>query len=389
MKKTIFSFAVLLVSAGIQAQSVDDVLRSVETNNVELKALQKGNEAATLEMKQQNALEDFSVEYSPFFNGEVSGVTSSELVVKQGFDFPTLYGARRKENRLQGEVLDMQYRMARRDVLLAAKQACIGIIHLNKQKELLAERKRVADELLVFFTEKFDNGDATSLELNKVKMDRMTLETELANAETERMKLVRQLQTLNGGKSIQLETTDYPQIRTESYESMYERAASSDWSVKSAQAAVRAAEQGVKVNKQGILPKLEIGYRRNTDGDDANNGFLIGGSIPLFSNRGRVKTAKAKYEEAQMKQNDAQIRAELSARALVDEVVRLRAAADAYDVPLMRQTLQLLRTALENGQISVTDYFVETDGVYRNMLAQMAVENQYQSVLADVLKNDL
>lgn len=68
---------------------------------------------------------------------------------------------------------------------------------------------------------------------------------------------------------------------------------------------------------------------------------------------------------------------------------RLDATMKSYDVPLMRQTLDLLRKAVESGEISVTDYYVEADNVYRNMQAYMDIERQYQGVIADVTKNDL
>ena len=38
--------------------------------------------------------EELSVEYSPFFAKGIDGMASSELVVTQGFDFPTLHAAR-------------------------------------------------------------------------------------------------------------------------------------------------------------------------------------------------------------------------------------------------------------------------------------------------------
>ena len=129
--------------------------------------------------------------------------------------------------------------------------------------------------------------------------------------------------------------------------------------------------------------------RRNTDVDDASHGFLIGGSIPLFANKNKVKSAKARHAEAQMKQTEARIKAESATRALVDEMRQLRAAADAYDLPLMRQTLSLLRTAVDNGELSVTDYYSEADGVYRNMQTYLDIERQYQGVVADVMKNEL
>lgn len=389
MKSTILTIAAFVAATSLQAQSLTDVLASVERNNTELKALQKGNEAARLDLKQANNLEGLSVEYSPFFNSAARGIASSELVVTQGFDFPTLYGARRKAARLQGEAIDMQYRTARRDILLGAKQLCLDLIHMNKRRALLDGRRRAADELLAMYTEKYDGGEATAIELNKVKMERMNLETELAQAEGDRAAALQQLRAINGGQPIECTDTLYPPLPAGGYEAMYAQAVSADLPAMAAEAAVKAAEQDVKVNRQGWMPKLEIGYRRNTDGTDASNGFLIGGSIPLFANKHKVKAAKARQEEARMMHDDARIKAEAAARTAVADMTRLRRSMAAYDMPLMRQTLALLRTAVENGELSVTDYCVEADNVYRNMLTYIGLERQYHGAAAELTKNEL
>ncbi len=389
MRTIIIAAIALAATASIKAQDINTVLKSIEQNNVELKALQKGNEAAGIEIKSQNTLEDLSIEYSPFFQNNVSGIASSELVITQGFDFPTLYGARKKAGKLQRNVLDMQYQTARRDILLNAKKLCLDIINYNKQKQLLQERRKNADELLAMFKVKFDNGEATSLELNKIKLDRMNLETELVQADTKHANALQQLQALNGGLPIEVNMTEYPTVPADNDQTMYEKAVATDWNVRTAQASVLAAEQDVKVNKQSWIPKLEIGYRRNTDGDMASNGFLVGGSIPLFSSKNKVKIAKARQSEAVMQHANARINAENSARALVNQMKQLKASVDAYDVPLMRQTLKLLRTAVENGEISVTDYYVEAEGIYKNMVTYMDIERQYQDVVTEIYKNDL
>lgn len=389
MRTIIIAAIALAATANIKAQDINAVLKSIEQNNVELKALQKGNEAAGIEIKSQNTLEDLSIEYSPFFQSKVSGIASSELVITQGFDFPTLYGARKKAGKLQRNVLDMQYQTARRDILLNAKKLCLDIINYNKQKQLLQERRKNADELLAMFKVKFDNGEATSLELNKIKLDRMNLETELVQADTKHANALKQLQALNGGLPIEVNMTEYPAVPADNDQTMYEKAVATDWNVRTAQASILAAEQDVKVNKQSWIPKLEIGYRRNTDGDMASNGFLVGGSIPLFSSKNKVKIAKARQSEAVMQHANARINAENSARALVNQMKQLKASVDAYDVPLMRQTLKLLRTAVENGEISVTDYYVEAEGIYKNMVTYMDIERQYQDVVTEIYKNDL
>ena len=389
MRTIIIAAIALAATASIKAQDINAVLKSIEQNNKELQALRKDNEAATAEIKSQNNLEDPSVEYSPFFRRGASGVASSELVITQGFDFPTLYGARKKAGKLQRNVLDMQYQTARRDILLNAKKLCLDIINYNKQKQLLQERRKNADELLAMFKVKFDNGEATSLELNKIKLDRMNLETELVQADTKHANALQQLQALNGGLPIEVNMNEYPAVPADNDQTMYEKAVATDWNVRTAQASILAAEQEVKVNKQSWIPKLEIGYRRNTDGDMASNGFLVGGSIPLFSSKNKVKIAKARQSEAVMQHANARINAENSARALVNQMKQLKASVDAYDVPLMRQTLKLLRTAVENGEISVTDYYVEAENIYKNMTTYMDIERQYQDVVTEIYKNEL
>lgn len=389
MKKIILAAMAFAAVVSAKAQDINAVLKSVEQNNMELKALLKGNEAADIENKSQNTLEDLSIEYSPFFQSETSGIASSELVITQGFDFPTLYGARKKAGQLQRNVLDMQYQTARRDILVNAKKLCLDIINYNKQKQLLQERRKNADELLAMFELKFKNGDATSLELNKIKLDRMNLETELVQADTKHANAMQQLQAFNGGQPIEVNMTEYPQAPADDEVTMYEKAVATDWTVRTAQASVLAAEQDVKVNKQSWIPKFEIGYRRNTEGDNASNGFLIGGSIPLFSSKNKVKIAKARQTEAVMQHANARINAENSARTMINQMKQLKASADAYDVPLMRQTLKLLRTAVENGEISVTEYYVEADNIYKNMITYMDIERQYQDALTEIYKNEL
>lgn len=389
MKKIILVAIAFAAVVSIEAQDINTILKSVEQNNMELKAMLKGNEAADIEIKSENTLEDLSIEYSPFFQSETSGIASSELVITQGFDFPTLYGARKKAGKLQRNVLDMQYQTARRDVLLNAKKLCLDIINYNKQKQLLQERRKNADELLAMFEIKFKNGDATSLEINKIKLDRMNLETELVQADTKHANTMQQLQALNGGLPIEVNITEYPKAPADDEVTMYEKAVATDWTIRTARASVLAAEQNVKVNKQSWIPKFEIGYRRNTEGDNASNGFLIGGSIPLFSSKNKVKIAKARQTEAVMQHANARINAENSARTLINQMKQLKASTDAYDVPLMRQTLKLLRTALEHGEISVTEYYVEADNIYKNMITYMDIERQYQDVLTEIYKNEL
>ena len=67
----------------------------------------------------------------------------------------------------------------------------------------------------------------------------------------------------------------------------------------------------------------------------------------------------------------------------------MKQALDTYDVPLMHRSLALLKQALEEGQLSLIEYFVEAEGIYKNLQARMQLENQYQKVMANIYKNEL
>lgn len=392
MKQTIIIMLALLAfpAAGAGAQGIGDVLKSIEQNNKELQALRKDNEAAEAGIKSQNNLEDPSVEYSPFFRRGASGVASSELVVSQGFDFPTVYAARSKSGRLQRETLGLQYSAARRDILLEAKNLCLDLVHIGKTEALLNRRRKNTEELLALFTKKLDNGDATALDVNKIKLDLMNIQAEVATTGAARQTAMQSLTALNGNAPLTFSADGYgPAMPDESYEAMLARATDADYDILAAQASEQALAQEIKVNKQNWIPKLEIGYRRNTDTGEASNGFLVGASFPLFSSRNKMKMAKAQHEGAQLRLDNARIQVENRVRARIQEVQKLKKAKDAYDTALLQQTLGILRKAVESGEISIIDYYVEADGIYSNLQTYLDIERQYQGALAEIYKNEL
>ena len=147
MKKTLLTIITALMAGIAYAQGIDGVLDCIERNNPELQALRKEHEAGCLDIKAQNNLDDPSVEYSPFFNKETSGVASSELVVSQGFDFPTVYAARSKAANLQQEALRQQLMTSRRDIMFSAATLCLDLVCQQKRKELVDKREENAISL--------------------------------------------------------------------------------------------------------------------------------------------------------------------------------------------------------------------------------------------------
>ena len=150
---TIGAELLLLIAGSAQAQnSIEQVLRNIETNNKELQANSHLISSQKLENKTNNNLPDPTLSYAHLWDSKNSDETVGEMVISQSFDFPTLYATRGKMNRLKTNALDAQATAFRQQILLQAKEVCLDIIMLQRQQALLDERLKNAEELSAMYT---------------------------------------------------------------------------------------------------------------------------------------------------------------------------------------------------------------------------------------------
>ena len=389
MKKFIIML-MLCFPIGMQAQNIDQVLQSIEANNKELLSQKQLTKAQKMENRTENNLPDPTVSYSSFYKNGAGPGHGTELVATQGFDFPTQYITRNRQAEMENEAIDLQQQAFRRDVLLRAKNLCLDLILLNQEKALMDIRMKNADELEALYAKRLEAGDANILEVNKIKMERMNVQTEVAQNNAAHRTALQSLLAMNGNMPVEFSESTYPVVKEIlDYNQLRDEVVASDYSLQAAVAFTRAAEKQVSVDKQNWLPKLEAGFRRNTDTGMSMNGFVVGGSIPLFSNRKKVQIAKAQAISAQLMQEDALLHVENNLMALYNEMTQLKEAMNAYDMPLLYKSLDLLKQALKEGEISLIEYFVEAETVYKNLQAYLKLENQYQKIMADIYKNEL
>lgn len=390
IKRTTILWAILPCVLYSQAQGIDDVLKSIEKNNIELQAAQKDIASELEEIKQSNTIEGLSVEYSPFMRSGIPGISSSELIVSQEFDFPTLYGARRLLAKKQHRVLKLEYQTKRRDLLLEAKIKCLDWIQLNQLKNVLADRLEKAQRLLELYQKRFEHGEATILELNKLKMEQMSLHADIAKNEAARQRVYQELLILNGNQPLLLEHLAYPLVMIKfNADSLRTHLLQTDAEVLAAKGYGEAAQQQLNVNKNSWLPRLTIGYRRNTEGDFISNGVQIGFALPLYTNQHKKKAAQAALEGALLRKANVQMKVTNEWRARQNELEQLRTSLSTYDLIFLRQSLQTLRKIVEIGEMSLLDYYTEVDKIYEKWQDYINIEHQFQLVYAELTKNSL
>lgn len=389
MKSNIlFALAIWAMSSVTQAQSLTPLLSSIEQNNLQLKAARMTNASLMSASRAENRLGETSVEYSPFYQRGVDGTSSSELIVSQEVDFPTLYVARSKANDLQAKELDWQYRILRRDILLEAKQLGIEVCQAMQIQSLLQLRMATADSLLSVFEKRLAQGDASLLDINRIKMDRMSVSAEYIKNEALRTNLLSDLQRLNGGQKTDAyfaELCNQPLSLLESADDVFRPSLETY----SAEASLKSTQQSVLIAQQNWAPKLTLGYRRNTELREASNGFLVGFALPLFNNSGKVKAAKMQRSAAELTLSDAQVEQTMRHDNLVSQSQHYRLLLDAYDEPLMRQTLSLLHKAVMAGELSVIDYYTEAERIYSLLQERIDNEAEYVKVLTELNRESL
>ena len=388
MKKIFLTVALFCGLAGLHAQtgSIERVLKSIEQNNRELQAGEQNTRAEKLDVRNENNLEDPSVSYSRKF-GEQDGVSPEiEFEVTQGIDFPTLYAQRRQYGKLQGRALDLQQAVLRRDILLRAKELCLDLIRLNQLKALYGQRLKNAEELNALFDERFEKGDVNILEVNKVKMELMNLRATVAENDAAYRTALQNLLAMNGNMPLEFDETVYPLVpELRSLEQVRDEVMGADYALKQAQAGSEAARKLVKVNRHGWLPKLEVGYGREGGSDAMLNGFVVGVSVPIFSNR-QTKNAvqKAKLQRLSS-QLDLQDQQKTLYKTIEDIWLDANSAqqqyvAAAWRVESTRTSYELLQEQFRLGMKNTVDLLTEKN----NYLAaqQEMLQAKYMALLS-------
>lgn len=392
MKKNIISIIALLAFAGARAQApIDGVLRSIETNNKELQANAQLITSQILESKTDNNLPDPTLSYAHLWNNKDKDNTIGELVVSQSFDFPSLYATRNKLNRLKATAFDGQRNVFRQNILLQAKEVCLDIIMLRQQQQILSERLRNAEELSAMYAKRLQTGDANILETNKINLELLNVRTEASMNETALRNKMQELTALNGNIPVVFEGADYPSVLFPgNYEELKSEVLSSDYTLQTLSSESLVARKQIAVNKSQWLPKLELGYRRNTESGEPFNGLVVGFSIPLFENRNKVKIARAQSLNVDLQKENAVLATESELTQLYREASALRTSMNEYEKTFRsQQDLALLKEALTGGQISMIEYFVEVSVVYQSRQNYLQLENQYQKAMARIYKNKL
>lgn len=383
----------LLGALPTRAQSsIDEVLKSVEHNNKSLQANAKLADAQKLESQTGKFLANPTFEWEQMWGNRNNPGSEYAFTAKQSLDFPGAYTNKNKIATLKSGTIDLQFAAYRQQLLLTAKQTCIEIIYLRKQKVLLDERLDNAESMFALYQKRLASGDANQLELNKIQLELLNAQNQSRLNQAALNAALEQLQNLNGGNPITFENTEYPMGENLiNFEQLQTDFIAADPNLKGLAGEQEIAKREIKLNRSLSLPKFDIGYKRSaSSGNVASNGFVVGVSVPLFENKNTVKKAKAQAEFASASLEDNLLNLRTSLQQLYHQAEALQVSRQDYAEVLKQQrNVELLNKALNAGQLSVIDYFVELTTFYDSRQSYLDVEKEYHNILAQLYQYKL
>ena len=382
-----FYLVILLISisfvAWSQTSSIESVLSAIEENNLTLKTLRESNKAQKYANKEDITLPNPEVEFNYIWGANLPE-RGKGIAISQEFDFQTILGYKSSVANKQNELLDIEYKRERINLLLEAKTLCYDLIYHNALYRELSNRLELANENVSLFKKRFENGDVSILELNKAKLDLALAKGELANVEADRQEILSQLSILNGGKEVILDVEQFDLIAPlPMFDVWYSQAEALNPVLEYARNEVELSERAIKLNRSAWAPKLSAEYSREWEEDIKLNGITIGVSIPLWADINKVKSAKANAIASESRKKELEVNFYYQIKNDYEKSLILqKSAAETKAAVEQLSNLKYLGKALDSGEITMLDYIVEVQMYYEARTMALDAERAYYISLA-------
>lgn len=385
---TFFSF---LSSSALAQTTMLQALSEIEHNNTTLAALRQTADAEKLENKTDIFLSNPEMGFNYLWGNPSAIGSRKDYSISQPLDIATLSGSKNRLADRKNDAVEYQYLADRMTIMLEAKQLLVDLTYYNI---LLAEQqKRVADAERQLLAQKrrLDAGDGNKLEYNNMRLATQTLKADVTQTESDRAVVLSALARLNGGISLTYnplayETTSLPL----SFADWYAAEEQKNPLLAYVRSQIDVSKQQLDLNKKQGLPSLSVGYMGEKTMGELYHGISLSLSLPLWSNRNRIKQARASIVAAEKRDADAKQQFYGQLQTLYQRAVGLKATAEALRRALAESdNKQLLNKALEAGEISLIDYLSQLTLYYDAQDKAMKADHEFQRALADLHQSEL
>jgi len=378
----------LMPLSGMAQASIDSVLVQIETNNTTLAALRKTADAEKIGSHTGIYLQNPEVGFNYLWVDPASTGNRTDFNVRQSFDFPTSYGYKKQISGLRNSQADLEYRNRRLDILLNARMIYIDIVYLNALIDAYEDRFDHAEELKEVYDKMYATGQTGILERNKVILNLLNTQKELESLRIRRAAKLEEMATLNGGLPVTVAATSMPASSLPpDFDGWYQRVGQTNPTLLWMEQEVEASQYREKLNRALSLPRTSAGYMSENRTGEHFQGVTLGISIPLFEHKNTVKYAQVSTMAWESNLADYRLQLYHQLRIQYDKAFGLGESLKDYRLSIdLYQNTDLLKKALDHGEISLINYLTELSLTYSIMDNYFLAENEYNIAVAELYR---
>jgi len=364
--------------------TVENVLADIEKNNTGLMALKKKVEADKIGNRTGIFLSNPEFGFNYLYGNPAENGKRTDISIKQTFDFPTAYAYKGRIADYRNIQAELEYQKQFRILLYQVRLLCIDILYSNALKKEYDKRLSHFQRIAYSYKIKFDKGEASILDYNKAQLNLLKVWKESENNIIIRNSSLSELAMLNGGISIDLDDTVFTAlIIPDDFENWYLQAVQNNPVLSWLKQEIEIMGMQEKLNKAMSLPKLSAGYMSEKIVGQQFQGITAGISIPLWENKNTVKYAKAKTIAVQSMETDSKLIFYNQLKTQHTKVKDLQKNVTDYRISLESlDNSALLKKSLDQGEISLTDYFYEISLYYESIRTLLEAEKELNKAVA-------
>jgi len=379
-------FLTFAIIASTEGQEADSLMKLVLEQNKELKVAREAYQVSILQAGTGNTPSDPEVEFGYLYGKPSDLGNRIDFGVTQELDFPTAYIHRSKVKNIKYTRAELEYVLIRQEVMLQTRQLWIDKIHLNQLSMLLSKRLQQAQTIHTHVQYQLDAGEVGLLEFGQSNLQVASMEAEfegvLSQLENNRIALME----LTGGTPVEIRDTLFPipvQIIPDTVLEAYRIGPYTQIHEQGIQ--LKEEEKNLAVSMH--MPKLTAGYFSESVVDQAFRGFRVGLSLPLWENANTVNKAKTDVAFAEAALDRFTFQQERELRQKLNQLETLQLRVTKLEEALgLANSISLLTHAIENGEISLSEYFYNSDFYFRNQQQLLLYKRDLLLQEADLLK---
>lgn len=385
MNKILLSLTVITLSLNASSQSIDEFLYKVMENHPGILAGRELLSSEEAYSKTGYTPKDPFVQAGVFPGIPETTGNKVTWAVEQSFDFPTHYRNIKRLKRNDYEQAILEYRHTVMIMLENARAGAIEMTALQKHIERSSERVKHLLAKEEAYSRMLDEGEITIIEYNKAGLALAHQQAILIEYSTKMESVKAYLDMVSGNNSGMIETSTYPLFKEPEPENLLAEKRESHPAFTLAAKNIEIAESNIKVISSDKLPELTIGYASEIVAASRFTGPTLGLSLPLWENKGRLEAAKAKKTHYRSDYENRVTVMENEIKSRYNKFLSVKSGLKTLRSSLPdSQVRSILNKALEEGEISVIEYFNELSEYYKTEDKMIELEKEYFLLLSDL-----